>query len=202
MSDTENTSWSDGWFNTSLNALLDYGAAALNNYYSKKAAKESWDRNLQMWNLENEYNHPINQMVRLRDAGLNPNLVYGTGTSTLAASSKSAPVAQQSFPQLDILGKMNAYQDLKQKDATTENIKAQKQVNEANAREAEARAKIAEKDAEIYMETGVNPQRPVSQNVFSNVSHYVRRVGEYVGDRFGDWWYSLPEGNYNGGKLY
>lgn len=32
----------------------------------------------------NEYNHPLQQMARLRQAGLNPNLVYGKGAETTA----------------------------------------------------------------------------------------------------------------------
>lgn len=39
------------------------------------------------WNRENEYNSPASQMSRYRDAGLNPNLIYGEG---VAASSGQA----------------------------------------------------------------------------------------------------------------
>lgn len=46
-------------------------------------AKEDYDR-------QNAYNHPAQQMVRLREAGLNPNLVYGNGAQTTAAMIKSA----------------------------------------------------------------------------------------------------------------
>lgn len=37
---------------------------------------------MQAWNLANDYNHPIQQMERLRAAGLNPLLVYGSGSAT------------------------------------------------------------------------------------------------------------------------
>lgn len=37
----------------------------------------AFQRNLQQWNLENEYNSPAAQMQRFADAGLNPNLIYG-----------------------------------------------------------------------------------------------------------------------------
>lgn len=33
------------------------------------------------WQRQNEYNHPSSQMARLREAGLNPNLVYGSGSA-------------------------------------------------------------------------------------------------------------------------
>lgn len=51
--------------------------------------KANWDlanlkyqKDLEQWYRENAYNAPDEQMRRLRNAGLNPNLVYGTGTVT------------------------------------------------------------------------------------------------------------------------
>lgn len=45
----------------------------------------AWERekayNLDLWNKQNEYNTPAAQMARMREAGLNPNLFYGQGTS-------------------------------------------------------------------------------------------------------------------------
>lgn len=38
-----------------------------------------------MWNKSNEYNDPSQQLQRYKDAGLNPNLVFGQGASSLAA---------------------------------------------------------------------------------------------------------------------
>ena len=37
---------------------------------------------LKSWNMANDYNHPVKQMERLREAGLNPNLVYDSGSVT------------------------------------------------------------------------------------------------------------------------
>lgn len=45
--------------------------------YQKEAAETSWSRQLEAWNMENEYNSPKAQMQRYQDAGLNPNLIYG-----------------------------------------------------------------------------------------------------------------------------
>lgn len=44
---------------------------------------------MQSWTLANDYNHPIQQMERLKAAGLNPNLVYGSGS--VAGNTTSAP---------------------------------------------------------------------------------------------------------------
>lgn len=58
-----------------------------NRQYNLQLAKMQNEWNLQQWERENEYNNPLNQMARLKAAGLNPNLVYGNG----AGQSTSAP---------------------------------------------------------------------------------------------------------------
>lgn len=44
---------------------------------------------MRSWQLMNDYNHPIQQMERLKAAGLNPLLVYGSGSVT--GNTTSAP---------------------------------------------------------------------------------------------------------------
>lgn len=58
-----------------------------------EATNKANAQELAMWNLNNEYNTPAQQMQRLKDAGLNPALVYGTGSSVATGVSKSAPQA-------------------------------------------------------------------------------------------------------------
>lgn len=61
--------------------------------YNRQRADAVADRDLSRqwslddWNMENEYNSPASQMMRYKDAGLNPNLIYGEG---VAASSGQA----------------------------------------------------------------------------------------------------------------
>lgn len=44
-------------------------------------------RALELWNMENAYNSPLQQMQRLQEAGLNPMLVYSSGNVTGNSSS-------------------------------------------------------------------------------------------------------------------
>lgn len=44
---------------------------------SQLANQRQWD--LDMWNRQNQFNSPEAQMQRFKDAGLNPNLIYGQG---------------------------------------------------------------------------------------------------------------------------
>lgn len=74
-----------------INSLLQRGTDKRNIEAQKKANKElakySYGMDLEQWKRQNEYNTPLSQMERFKDAGLNQNLIYGTGTSGNAASS-------------------------------------------------------------------------------------------------------------------
>jgi len=78
----------------------------------------------------NQYNSPQQQMVRLRQAGLNPNLVYGKGadnTSAMVRSSninKSTPSAYQ-IPEQPITQIAQGFMDMQMKQAQTDNLTIQ-----------------------------------------------------------------------------
>ena len=48
-------------------------------------------QNIRFWKMQNEYNLPKNQMKRLRDAGLNPNLIYGSGSANTGVAGSISP---------------------------------------------------------------------------------------------------------------
>jgi hypothetical protein len=92
--------------------------------YAKQRADSlaDWDRN-------NQYNSPAQQMNRLRQAGLNPNLVYGKGadnTATMARASNSQ-MGNAIAPRLDSIGMggmLARYIQLKQIKTQTDNVEA------------------------------------------------------------------------------
>ncbi|QXN74988.1 DNA pilot protein [Microvirus mar1] len=51
------------------------------NAANRALAEYAYSKDLEMWNRQNTYNSPLNQMQRLEAAGLNPNLVYGNGVT-------------------------------------------------------------------------------------------------------------------------
>jgi len=65
-------------------ALKHIGASLLANklqtQQNKKLAQYSFNKNVEMWKMQNAYNTPSQQMSRLMEAGLNPNLMYGKAT--------------------------------------------------------------------------------------------------------------------------
>lgn len=109
-------------------------ATIANNELARKWANEDWTRT-------NAWNSPQQQMQRLKEAGLNPHLIYGSGTATnIAQSPRStnpeAPKAsapQMSPPQLNLpdYGQILAqFIDVQKVQAQTENLRIQKELLE------------------------------------------------------------------------
>jgi hypothetical protein len=48
-------------------------------------------QNTQFWNMQNKYNTPQSQMARLKEAGLNPALIYGSGATNTGIAGSIAP---------------------------------------------------------------------------------------------------------------
>lgn len=89
--------------------MSDYSAAAYN--YLMKQQEQAY--NLQLWNLQNEYNSPAAQMKRYQDAGLNPNLIYGQQNLASSPSGAQAPSfrsggvsAKQTQNAINMIGQM------------------------------------------------------------------------------------------------
>lgn len=70
--------------------------------------------------INREYNKPINQMARLKEAGLNPHLVYGSGANATQQSQQAPQVDTQAIPQA-----MLAFQNLAIKAVEKDRIEAQ-----------------------------------------------------------------------------
>lgn len=69
--------------------------------FNDRAATIAYERQKQLRDEANLYNDPTSQMSRLRNAGLNPYLVYDNGGSVIQSSSVSAPQASSaSIPSL------------------------------------------------------------------------------------------------------
>ena len=79
--DAANTPTNSDGYNSAANELSG-GSMAFNSAQSQ--IQRQWTE--QMWNKQNEYNLPVNQMARLRAAGLNPSLMYSNGVSGLVSA--------------------------------------------------------------------------------------------------------------------
>lgn len=88
-----------------FNGYSQQSAVKEANKGNMELAKYQNDRNLELWNMNNAYNDPSAQMDRLKNAGLNPNLVYGNGSvvgnTSSPPPSTNVPTLQPAAYQLD-----------------------------------------------------------------------------------------------------
>lgn len=74
---------------------LQAGAGIFGSLMNLRESRKAREWQEKMWNLQNEYNLPVNQVARLKDAGINPNLAFGSAASTMSANIPSSPARAQ-----------------------------------------------------------------------------------------------------------
>ena len=126
------------------NLINYYATSSMNeatrNWNEAQYRTQRWD-SLQDWHRQNEYNHPIEQMRRLREAGLNPHLVYGGGANSVSGPVRGTDTKSwnPSVPKLDlqnvvseIIGVSQQQQALKNAEAQLMLLNAQKDRTDAD----------------------------------------------------------------------
>lgn len=77
---------------------MNYQIAKDANEWNKMMQDEMNAWNLAQWNRENFYNSPAQQVSRLKQAGINPAAVFGSGAISQASSLTSAPAQPANVP--------------------------------------------------------------------------------------------------------
>lgn len=99
------------------------------NQYNVDAANTKWERELQMWNMMNDYNSPLSQRERYAAAGINANMGFSSGSANAGNASGlpqyNAPTKEFTHFPIDFMGAMSAYQNFQFKRAQIDNVKAQ-----------------------------------------------------------------------------
>lgn len=97
-----------------LSGAINFASGNFFTGQANKASQASSKRQFLMQNYfmdkQNEYNKPINQVKRLREANLNPALVYGSGGISNTSASPSGGNQAQTFKNnasFDFLGKLS-----------------------------------------------------------------------------------------------
>ena len=115
--------------------IMGYFSAKEANRMNYKLAHEGMQHEIDMWNMQNAYNTPQAQMERLKQAGLNPNLMYGQGNvgNATAAPKAHIPQHQEELSKLNIpmaLEIMSKLTDMKKTIQDTETGRYQAEFNE------------------------------------------------------------------------
>lgn len=129
-----------------INSVNQSSENAKNRQFQADQAKLAYQRQVELWNMENQYNTPSAQMARYSAAGLNPNLIYGQqqlGASVPAVGAASSSVSGIGRFDNPFSSVFNNYMAIKQYDLNQENIR-----NEINNRDALTAAEVDRRNAE------------------------------------------------------
>ncbi len=84
-----------GYTGSILGAASQIDAVNKTNQANRELAEYSYDQQRQMIREQNEYNSPVNQMARYKEAGLNPNLMFGN-----IGAGQQSEIAKYTPPQI------------------------------------------------------------------------------------------------------
>lgn len=134
----------------------------LNREYNLMLARQQNQWNLEQWQRENDYNSPTSQMARLRQAGLNPDLMYGQGTTGNSAGSPEMTSGAPSEPtdMSAMLSKRSFGQTMQQ----ILDKEQQRRMNEAQIEAIKANTKKTEEET-----TGVSLDNLIKEGTKDNV---------------------------------
>lgn len=178
------------------------GGGLLGSWYQGKQNKKAQARDQRfqqdMWNQQNEYNLPINQVARLREAGLNPQLALGDVNSVAGASlgGQSSSGHGVNAPDIDILGALESYKQIRllsekaetervtQEQIRTQTLNTKEQIKFLGSQmrnlDADTKLKLLNYQLEdIKRQSGI-----VGNDLLSNVSRSVYGTGQKAVDGF------------------
>lgn len=162
------------------NAASDYSA----NSMAQDAATQAYNRNIELWNMNNQYNSPAEQMKRLKEAGLNPNLVYGNGSvvgNTSGQAAGATPYGVTKNSKQSLIDELAQTQVLESNDVNIQNKRAE--TSNILAQNRLLAAQVAKTMAEISNlgQQGISLTR---ENAFyDDVSRYIGSFGSQAGGK-------------------
>ncbi len=104
--------------------------------FNERMEKDRRAYDTKQWERQMAYNHPTEQMARLAEAGLNPNLIYGSSPGSAVGNAQSSPTGKAvtgQAPAYRIDNAMVPFMDAKVKQAQSNNLNTAAMKNVAGA---------------------------------------------------------------------
>lgn len=163
-------------FNQAVLGSAQMIAAGKSSKADRKLVREqnelSRNWNEKVWQMQNEYNLPKNQLARLVDSGLNPALMYGDVTSGLAQSVNSSYGAASTNPsQLP-----NAIANVQNSMIARENFQVQMDNVRASTDLMRSQAAKNSADADLARSNVIKGQRDSYSQFYQNQLNFRRFV--------------------------
>ena len=124
--------------------------------YNEKQERLARQHNIALWHMQNQYNHPLQQMERLKAAGLNPNLIYGSSPGSAvgnsgAVSPGSAPKGE--IAPLRVSNPMIPFMDTQVKQAQSNNMQADAALKNMQAYKTGIDAGVSKQNLQFLTDT-------------------------------------------------
>lgn len=172
--------------------LFSANQARKNRAFQERMYKKQVEDTLNFWNMQNEYNLPSAQLQRLKDAGLNPMLMYGqsgvqnvsTGSPDLPSAPHGAQGSVGSFNtplELANLALLNAQTKLANSQANKNDVESEESRQRAQDIEQDVLLKRLTKDINVairyrdydFLNTSIDEMR---NNIFNNAQFTTQQV--------------------------
>ena len=157
-------------------------------------------RSDELWHRQNEYNSPKAQMQRFEEAGLNPLLAYTQGTPGIASPPAQSQVnqsrvqptkggetqitpaqrksARYRLERKRMLNDFLMYFNIKNAGLRNQNIAAENALIKARAREVDARAKINEREYDLFKDTDISVRDAQMYRIGGRIAEFLRSLRE------------------------
>lgn len=142
------------------------GGTLVSHALNQRSQKKAFQQNVDFWRMKfdqtNKYNNPVQQVARLKDAGLNPALLYGQSASGVSGEAKSQSsegmkASQVQFNPQMVLMSAQAEQlkndaELKRQDAALRRVQATHEMTKNAKTDAERRTaeSLANTSRDLY----------------------------------------------------
>lgn len=115
-----------GAISSGIGSIFNAREASKNRKFQERMYKQQYQDSIDFWNMQNQYNLPSAQLERLKDAGLNPLLMYGDGgiSGNIAQGTPQLPSAPKGAQASANLSAMVPLANLGLLKAQKENIEA------------------------------------------------------------------------------
>lgn len=152
MAENNNNSWS--WDLSSTFDLAGLAADIYSSYYNYQAQKETNETNYKIFREGLDWNRPINQMIRFKEAGLNPNLMYTQGN---AGNATAVPTMKAPQLDLDFVHKLGTIYGIKNMREQNKNLQEQNSLLESQSAVKEQEKKKLELEIKFFEKHGYWP---------------------------------------------
>lgn len=146
------------WFSQNGINEQNYRMHKENLAWSRESQRLAQQYNTQMWQMNNQWNSPANQMALLRGAGLNPNLAYGNAFGNASAPQINSQTASEGHPmqapQMSGLESIfGNYMQAKQLQQNQQLVDSEVDLNKANADKVRTETKLIPEKHQSDMES-------------------------------------------------